>query len=85
MERRVNKNLRNLFIRFSDEGEYLREIDEDRFYFLCEAEEIVQRMRKRLNREKRVIEPKSFECWIDGQQLVVTQVFFKTNSLLKIN
>ncbi|MEK4031308.1 hypothetical protein MKZ02_22655 [Pseudobacillus sp. FSL P4-0506] len=75
--------MRNLFIRFSDEGEYLREIDEDRFYFLCEAEEIVQRMRKRLNREKRVIEPKSFECWIDGQQLVVTQVFFQNEQSLE--
>ncbi|KZO00917.1 hypothetical protein [Pseudobacillus badius] len=75
--------MRNLFIRFKEEGELLRELEENRFYFLCEAEENVQKVRKRLSREKRMAEPKAFECWIDGKQLVITQVFFEKEQSLE--
>lgn len=76
--------MRKLMIRFQKEGELFLEIDEDRNYYFSEAEEIVQKIRKRLEKEKRVVEPKPFECWIDGQRVVITHVFFdKEVSLAK--
>jgi len=45
--------LRKLLIRFKDDGDYFREIDEERNYFFTEAEEIINRIRDRLAKEKR--------------------------------
>lgn len=76
--------MRELIIRFSKEGEYFREIDEERNYFLSEAEVIVQTIRRRLEKEKRKdVKPKAFECWIDGKRLIVTQVVFEKKESLE--
>lgn len=76
--------LRNLMICFNQEGEYFREIDEERHYYLSEAEEIISDIRKRIAQEKRVVSPKPFECWLDGKKMIVTHVFFdKKDSLEK--
>lgn len=71
--------MRNLVIRFQKEGELFRELDEDRNYYFSEAEEIVMKIRKRLEKEKRIVEPKPYECWIDGQRIVITHVSFEKN------
>lgn len=76
--------LRKLLIRFKDDGDYFREIDEERNYFFTEAEEIIDRIRDRLIKEKREASTKSFEFWLDGQCLVISQVHFdKKESLQK--
>jgi len=76
--------LRKLLIRFKDDGDYFREIDEERNYFFTEAEEIINRIRDRLAKEKRDDSTKSFEFWMDGQCLVISQVHFdKKESLQK--
>ncbi|MCT6922804.1 hypothetical protein [Metasolibacillus sp.] len=75
--------MRKLFIRFNDEGDHFREIDEDRNYFLVEAEELVEKLRQRLTKEKRVAS-KPFEFWMDGKCLVISHVDFnQTTSLQK--
>lgn len=75
--------MRNLFIRFQKEGELFRELDEDRNYYFSEAEEIVQKIRERLQKEKRIVEPKPFECWINGQPIIITHVSFENSVTLK--
>lgn len=39
-------------IRFTKDGDFFREIDEERNYFLVEAEEIVEKIRGKLRQEK---------------------------------
>ncbi|WP_418300775.1 hypothetical protein [Lysinibacillus fusiformis] len=56
--------MRKLLIRFKDDGDYFREIDEERNYFFTEAEEIINRIRDRLTKEKRADSTKSFEFWM---------------------
>lgn len=75
--------LRELMIRFGNEGEIFREISEERNYFLSEAEEIVNQIRNRLKRENRVVDPKSFELLLDGQQIVVAYVSFNMKESLE--
>lgn len=75
--------MRKLFIRFSGEGEYLREIDEDRHYFLFEAEQILSTIREKIQKQKRNVQPKMFECWIDGQPIVVAYVTFEETITLE--
>ncbi|UNT53621.1 hypothetical protein [Lysinibacillus capsici] len=75
--------LRRLMIRFKDDGDYFREIDEDRNYFFTEAEGIIDRIRDRLAKEKRASSTKSFEFWIDGQCLVISQVHFEKKESLQ--
>lgn len=71
-------------IRFKDDGDYFRELDEERNYFFTEAEEIIDRIRDKLTKEKRAASTKSFEFWMDGQCLVISQVHFdKKESLQK--
>ncbi|MEC1177277.1 hypothetical protein P9B03_02170 [Metasolibacillus meyeri] len=75
--------MRKLFIRFIAEGDHFREIDEERNYFLIEAEELVEKQRQRLTKEKRAA-VKPFEFWMDGACLVISHVdFSKTESLQK--
>lgn len=76
--------MRKLFIRFSGEGEYFREIDEERHYFLFEAENMISTIREKVKKQKRNVQPKMFECWIDGQPIVVSYVTFdETITLVK--
>lgn len=75
--------MRELVIRFSEEGERLREINEERNYFFSEAEEKVVQIRKRLKLENRMVSPKQFELWLDGQQIVVTYVSFESKESLE--
>lgn len=75
--------LRKLVIKFTSDGELFREIDEERNYFLSEAESIVEDIRNRLATEKRMAAPKSFEFWIDGQLAVVSYVSFEKRESLQ--
>lgn len=75
--------MRNLMICFNQEGEFLREIHEERNYYLSEAETIIRDIRQRLVQEKRVISPKQFECWLDGQKIIVSHVFFEKGESLE--
>lgn len=75
--------LRKLLIRFKETGDYFREIDEERNYFLSEAEEVVEKIRSKLVKEKRTASPKPFEFWIDGQQAVISQVNFEKKESLE--
>lgn len=77
------KMYRNLMIRFSNDGEYFREIDEERHYFLYEAEKIILKIKERLQQQKRSVQPKEFECWIDGQKVVVAYVSFDNKGTLE--
>ena len=70
-------------IRFVDDGEIFNEIDEDRNYFLSEAEQVVEQIKVRLTNEKRVSSPKKFECWIDGDKVIVTEVRFENKQSLE--
>lgn len=75
--------MRKLFIRFQADGDHFREIDDERNYFLVEAEELVEKLRQRLTKEKREA-VKPFEFWMDGKCLVISRVdFSKTESLQK--
>ncbi|QNK89085.1 hypothetical protein H7992_04995 [Sporosarcina sp. resist] len=75
--------LRKLMIRFTGDGDYFREIDEERNYFLIEAEEIVEKIRNRLVKEKRVAAPKPFEFWINGKLAVISHVNFERKESLQ--
>lgn len=75
--------LRELMIRFREEGGMFREIDGERNYFFSEAEEIVKQIRERLRKEKRESPPKSFELWLDSKKLVVTYVSFERKESLE--
>lgn len=76
--------MRELIIRFGYEGEHYRELDEDRNYFLCEADEVVQKIKIRFVREKRTVKQKEIVLWMNGQQLLVTQMGFdKEQPLVK--
>jgi len=75
--------LRELMIRFGDDGEVYREIDEKRSYFLNEAEKIAESIRVRLKNEKRVASPKEFECWVEGTRLIITHVRFDNEQSLE--
>ncbi|MBS4203668.1 hypothetical protein [Lederbergia citrea] len=68
--------MRELIIRFGKEGEYHRKLEEDRNYFLCEADEVVQKIKIHLEQEKRMVKQKSIELWMNGQKLLVTQMSF---------
>ncbi|MFD1707567.1 hypothetical protein ACFSCZ_12615 [Siminovitchia sediminis] len=76
--------MRELIIKFGKEGEYYRELDEERNYLLCEANEIVQKIKIRLDQEKRTVKQKTVELWMNGQKVLVTQMGFdKEQSLEK--
>src|SRR5690625_4589889 len=70
-------------IRFVDDGEMFNEIDEERNYFLSEAEQVVEKIKVRLSKEKRVSSPKEFECWIDGNKTIITSVRFENRQSLE--
>lgn len=70
-------------IRFSKDGERFRELDEERNFFLVEVEEILLNIRKRLTKEKRTVEPKSFECFIDGNPIIISHVDFEKDETLE--
>ncbi|WP_342472384.1 hypothetical protein MHH70_01865 [Metasolibacillus sp. FSL H7-0170] len=75
--------MRKLYIRFQAEGDHFREIDDERNYFLVEAEELIEKLRLRLTKEKREAN-KPFEFWMDGKCLVISHVdFSKKESLQK--
>lgn len=65
-------------IQFKKDGDWIQEIDENRFYFLAEAEEIIQSIIIRLTKEKRVIKPKAFCLVIDGQEILHSFVNFNS-------
>lgn len=72
--------MRKLFIRFNEGSTgVIREINESRNYYLAEAEQVVEKIRKRLEKEKRELEPKPFELWLNGERIVVTSVNFNNN------
>lgn len=75
--------LRELMIRFIDDGVVFNEIDENRNYYLTEIETIIERIRVRLKNEKRVSAPKEYECYVDGKKLIVTDVRFEGSSTLE--
>lgn len=70
-------------IQFSKAGERFRELDEERHYFLLEVEEIIMNIRKRLKKEKRTVEPKPFECFIDGNPIIISHVDFEKEETLE--
>lgn len=72
-------------IRFVDDGVTFNEIDENRNYYLTEAETIIERIRVRLKNEKRVSAPKEYECYVDGRKVVVTDVRFEESYILGEN
>lgn len=73
---------RPMVVRFIDDGQLLREIDEDRKYYLVEAEEIVHKLRKRFEKEDRGVEGKAFSFYIDGKEIIRTVVkFHETQSI----
>lgn len=74
--------MRELMIRFRDDGENYRELDESRNYFLSEAESLIEVIKVRLKNEKRVAVPKSFEFWLDGVQLMIDSVDFSDPNTL---
>lgn len=76
-------SLREFMIRFVDDGVMFNEIDEDRNYFLMEAESIIEKIRVRLTNEKRVSSPKEFECWVDGRKIIITSVRFEKSVSLE--
>lgn len=76
-------DLRELIIRFIDDGEIFSEIDESRNYYLSEAEIIVDKIKVRLTNEKRVASPKGFECWVDGKKIIVSSVRFENEQSLE--
>lgn len=76
-------SVRELMIRFIDDGEVFNEIDETRNYYLSEAESIVEKIKVRLTNEKRVSSPKGFECWVDGKQLIISSVRFENGQSLE--
>lgn len=75
--------MRKIIIRFNDDGSFFRELNEERNYFFSEAEEIVEKIRRRLQQEKRMSDPKTYECWLDGQRAVVTYVSFEEKGSLE--
>ncbi|MEG0258571.1 MAG: hypothetical protein RR595_09470 [Lysinibacillus sp.] len=50
---------------------------------MSEAEEVVEKIRARLAKEKRNVSPKPFEFWIDGQLAVISQVYFEKKESLE--
>lgn len=75
--------MRKLIVRFNSDGDYYREIDEGRNYYLAEAEMIVSRIRTRLGKEKKIAASKPFELWLDGKQLIITSVSFEASETLE--
>lgn len=75
--------MRELIIRFIEDGEVFNEIDEGRNYFLSEAESIVDKIKVRLTNEKRVASPKGFECLVDGKKIIIASVRFENEKPLE--
>lgn len=70
---------RELVIRFKEDGEWVQEIEEERHYYLIEVEEIVQKLRKRLVKEKRELEQKAFSLLVDGKEVLHSYISIKSS------
>lgn len=75
--------MRKCFIRFVEGSVYIRDLDSERNYFFIEAEKMIDELRMRFAKEKRTVDRKEFEFWIDGQLAVRTHVDFEKKITLQ--